>query len=124
MYAALGAAQVSKPRPMKFATLEDSAGTAAIPIPSCGPDRAAVGSGAWTTALGSDALARICWAWLGSVSYLAVTLIRGAVTVISRATGFSTEDRADDFGPGWISSAWVVPTSRLGHAWSAAGFPR
>ncbi len=52
------------------------------------------------TALGSDALARIARTWLGSVSYLAVILIPGAVTVICLATGFSTEDRADDCGAG------------------------
>jgi hypothetical protein len=52
-----------------------------------------------------------------------VTLILGAATVISRDTGFSTEEWAAAAGPGSMSTASVVPNSQLGHDWFVPGVP-
>ena len=51
---------------------------------------------------------------VGSVSKVAVTLIRGALAVIWCATGFSTVRRPRFAAPGWTTRASVVPTSQLG----------
>ncbi len=67
------------------------------------------GRGMRMIGVGSDALARICRIMLRSSSNVAVILIRGSVTVTFLPTGSSTEDRAEDFGPGWTSMASVVP---------------
>src|SRR6266702_4834423 len=102
MYDLLGAVHASKPRPLKFAMLAGSAGgfTRGNRGPSAAdsargfaprPGRVGFGFGFGTTMVGagSEALARIRYSWVGSVSNVALTRILAADTVICREIGFS-----------------------------------
>ena len=61
---------------------------------------------------------------VGSVPKVAVTRDAGGRAVISRATGFSADLRADPAGPGWIRIDSVVPSSQLGQNSSPRTAPR
>jgi len=84
----------------------------------------AAGLGDWMIGAGRNALASTWQICVGSVSNVAVTLIRGAATVILLATGFSTEDCRVPSAADWITRASVVPTSLLGQDSSLPGGPR
>ena len=51
-------------------------------------------------------------------------MIRAAVTVIRRSTGYIVAAAVARAAAGWTSSASVVPMSVLGQSWFRPGVPR
>jgi hypothetical protein len=129
-YAALGAAQASKPSPVKLLALAGTSAAAAAGSASFSAAFAGLAA-AWPTALvlalgaGSEALARISVISPGSVPYVAVTSIPWLTAVIRWAIGSSAADAAAARPrAGCTRTASVVPSRSAGQSWLLPGSPR